>query len=84
VYAPASMPPGVYPQQQKSRIAFILLGIFFGAFGVHNFYAGYHGRAIGQLCLTLCSFFLLSLATVVWAIIEICVVDRDARHLPMI
>lgn len=29
--------------------AFILLGFFLGALGIHNFYAGYSGRGIAQL-----------------------------------
>lgn len=33
----------------KSKIAAGLLGIFLGAFGVHNFYLGYTGKAIAQL-----------------------------------
>ena len=45
------MPPqGPYqPQPQaKSKIAAGILGILLGCFGVHNFYLGYTGKAIGQ------------------------------------
>lgn len=27
----------------KSRLAYILMGLFLGGLGVHNFYAGYNG-----------------------------------------
>ena len=36
----------------KSKMAAGLLGIFLGAFGVHNFYLGYIGKAVTQLCLS--------------------------------
>lgn len=39
--------------QAKSKMAAGLLGIFLGAWGVHNFYLGYTGKAVAQLILTL-------------------------------
>ena len=69
--------PG-YGRLPKSRTAYIVLGIFLGAFGAHNFYAGYAGKAVGQLCLTLLSFFYLAVAAWLWAVIEICIVDTDS------
>ena len=33
----------------KSKIAAGILGILLGCFGVHNFYLGYTGKAVGQL-----------------------------------
>lgn len=62
----------------KSRTAFIVLGIFLGAFGAHNFYAGYTGKAVGQLCLTILSLFYLAVASWIWAVIEICIIDKDS------
>lgn len=38
---------------QKSKMAAGLLGIFLGAWGVHNFYLGYTGKAVAQLVLTI-------------------------------
>lgn len=40
--------------EQKSRLAAGLLGILLGGFGAHNFYLGYTGKAIAQICLTFC------------------------------
>ncbi|MDQ2945946.1 MAG: TM2 domain-containing protein, partial [Acidobacteriota bacterium] len=57
--------------------------IFLGALGIHNFYAGYKGKAIAQLCLTVFSIGILSLVSWIWAIVEICTVDRDSRNIPM-
>ena len=57
----------------KSRIAAGILGIFFGCFGAHNFYLGYTGKAIAQLCLTLIGWILCFSGPViagVWGLIE--------------
>ena len=40
-------------EQNKSKIAAGLLGIFLGSLGIHNFYLGYTKKAILQLCLTI-------------------------------
>ncbi|MEG2322500.1 MAG: TM2 domain-containing protein [Bacilli bacterium] len=39
--------------EAKSKLAAGLLGIFLGAWGIHNFYLGNTGRAITQIILTL-------------------------------
>jgi TM2 domain-containing membrane protein YozV len=78
--------PALYSQAQfrpvmgtpRSRTAFIVLGIFLGAFGAHNFYAGYTGKAVGQLCLTVLSLFYLSIISWIWAVVEICVINKDS------
>lgn len=54
-----------------------MLGIFLGALGVHNFYAGYTGRAVGQLCLSVLTLGYLAIVSWIWAIIEICIVTKD-------
>ena len=63
----------------KSRLAYILLALFIGSLGVHNFYAGYTGKGIAQLLLTLISFGFLSPVVWIWAIVEICTVTKDAQ-----
>ena len=63
----------------KSRLAYILLALFIGSLGVHNFYAGYTGKGIAQLLLTLISFGFLSPIVWIWAIVEICTVTKDAQ-----
>jgi len=69
---------------QKSHIAYILFGIFLGCLGVHNFYAGYAGRGIAQLLISLFLGWLLIpiLAVVIWIIIELCTVRKDAHGVP--
>lgn len=83
--APTPMQPAyvapVYGQTYKSRTTYIVLGIFLGALGIHNFYAGYTGRAVGQLCLTVLTLGYLSVVSWIWAIIEICIVEKDSTGL---
>lgn len=55
---------------QKSKMAAGLFGIFLGAFGVHNFYLGYTGKAIAQLLITVLSCFTLSVVSEIWGLIE--------------
>lgn len=64
----------------KSRVLFIVLALFLGGLGVHNFYAGHHGRGAAQLVITLVTgigglYFLVG----IWALVECFVVNTDAR-----
>ncbi|MBQ9024099.1 MAG: TM2 domain-containing protein [Bacilli bacterium] len=57
----------------KSKMAAGLLGIFLGCFGVHNFYLGYTGKAVGQLLLTLIGWIACGLGPIaawIWSLIE--------------
>lgn len=47
---PGSVPPGV---EQKSKMAAGLLGLFFGAWGIHNFYLGNTSRAVVQIIVSI-------------------------------
>ena len=72
----------------KSKIAAGLLGIFLGAFGVHNFYLGYTGKAVAQLLITVLSCFILSWASAIWGLIEGVMIltgsiDQDAEGKPL-
>lgn len=69
---------------QKSRIAYILLGIFLGGLGIHNFYAGYIGRGLSQILINLIFGWLVFpvLGIFIWNIIEVCVVTRDSQGVP--
>jgi TM2 domain-containing membrane protein YozV len=63
----------------KNKMTFILLGVFLGALGGHNFYAGYYGKAIGQVCLTVLTLGYGSFMSWLWAVIEICTVGQDSK-----
>lgn len=72
----------------KSKLAAGLLGIFLGAFGIHNFYLGYNGKAVGQLLLTVLSCGILSIVSGIWGLIEgvlilVGNIDCDANGVPL-
>jgi TM2 domain-containing membrane protein YozV len=78
--AQAQNAPAFYipPPEPKKRVVFVLLGIFLGVFGVHNFYAGYAKKGTIQLCLTLLTCFYGAAISWIWAIVEICITEKDA------
>lgn len=66
---------------RKQQIIYVLLAFFLGAFGIHNFYAGYKGRAITQLVLSILSPFTLFLSLIfvdIWVIVNIFRINKDA------
>jgi TM2 domain-containing membrane protein YozV len=63
--------------EPKSRTGFILLGALLGAFGAHNFYAGYKKKGLAQLAITVVTLGFAGPMTWIWAIIDICTIDRD-------
>lgn len=67
----------------KRRVVFVLLAVFLGSFGAHNFYAGYNKKAVVQLMVTLCSCFYASLITWIWAIVEACTITMDDDGVPL-
>lgn len=69
------------PGGGKSRLAGGLLGILLGAFGVHNFYLGYTGKAIAQLLITILSFGILSFIPAIWGLIEGVMILTDKNYL---
>jgi TM2 domain-containing membrane protein YozV len=70
----AVIPPYI---RRRSRLTYILLGVLLGAFGGHNFYAGYVKRAVAQLLLTVLSCFFGAIVSWIWAIVEVCTVKQD-------
>jgi TM2 domain-containing membrane protein YozV len=69
---------------QRSRMTYILLGLFFGCLGIHNFYAGYTTRGVIQLVITLLLGWIIVgvVVTGLWSIVEICTVREDALGHP--
>lgn len=58
------------PRGTRSKVAAGLLGIFLGAFGVHNFYLGYTGKAVAQLVITLATCGMGSVISGIWGFVE--------------
>jgi TM2 domain-containing membrane protein YozV len=83
-------------QGQTSRLVYILLAIFLGLFGIHNFYAGRYGSGIAQLLINMVLMPILGLITLgialavivpvmmLWVLIEICVVTTDGKGRPFV
>ena len=56
--------------EQKSKLAAGLLGIFLGAFGVHNFYLGYTGKAVAQLLISVLTCGFGAAVSGIWGLVE--------------
>jgi hypothetical protein len=65
--------------EPKNRSSYILLGALLGAFGAHNFYAGYHKKAGMQLAITVLTLGFGTPMSWIWAVIDICTIDCDSR-----
>lgn len=66
----ATAPAAVPNPNAKSKLVAGLLGIFLGAYGVHNFYLGNTGKAVAQVLISVLSCFTLSFVSGVWGLIE--------------
>lgn len=77
---------GANGAQAKSKFVYLLLAIFLGEFGVHNFYAGYTNVGIIQLLVSLvggaitCG--ISSFGVWIWAIVEGATKGVDASGRP--
>ena len=72
-----SSAPETEARVAKKRTSFIILGALLGALGAHNFYAGYYKKAGIQLAITVVTLGFASPMSWMWAVIDICTVDRD-------
>ena len=65
---------------KRTRLIYILLAIFLGGLGIHNFYAGYTKKAIIQLLCVFPGSFLVFPAIIefIWVLVDICTVTKDA------
>lgn len=70
---------------QKSRGVYIILGLFFGMVGIHNFYAGRYARGVMQmLCTLLLGWFVVGLViTGIWCLVDFFSVSTDGEDVPM-
>ena len=67
----------------KSKTAFVVLAIFLGSLGIHNFYVGRVKQGVIQLLITLISLGILSFVSWIWAIVDVCTVNADGNGVPM-
>lgn len=77
---------GATEASDRSRSVYVLLAVFLGGLGVHNFYAGHTGRAFAQLALTVgvsWLFFPVLFAVLLWALIEAFIELKDGQGRPL-
>lgn len=76
----------VVAQPAKSRGVYIILGIFLGLAGVHNFYAGYYRKGAVQLVLTITLGWtiIVLLAVIIWVVVELCTVTEDENGIQFV
>jgi TM2 domain-containing membrane protein YozV len=67
-------------RSEKSKVVYVILALFLGVFGVHNFYSGHTASGIVKLLLTLLLGWTVIVIIFVFlmCIIDICTVTRDA------
>lgn len=92
-WASTMSPPLAGNTPAASRLVYIVLAIFLGTLGVHNFVIGLTGRGATQLALTLlgivlsfCTFgtsAILVFAAFVWSIVDIVTIKTDAKGVPL-
>jgi TM2 domain-containing membrane protein YozV len=63
----------------KSRTAYILLAVFLGAYGVHNFFAGDKKAGLIKILVTFLTCFIGALPMWIWAIVDAINVKKDAN-----
>jgi TM2 domain-containing membrane protein YozV len=75
----------LYVVPVKSRGVYIILGLFLGLLGIHNFYAGHNGRGAMQLLTTILAGWLIFplIMVGIWCLIEVIAEDRDGQGVKM-
>lgn len=68
-------------KSDKTRVAYVLLALFLGCLGIHNFYAGYPTKAVIQLLISLLVGWMIFPLFVVglWCLIEAITVTKDGK-----
>ena len=69
----------------KSRGVYVILGLFFGLLGIHNFYAGRFGIGAMQLLITcILGWFVVGLViTAIWSLADLFMVTTDGAGDPL-
>lgn len=78
--APIGNQPASAPVNRRNRVVYIMLGLFLGCLGIHNFYAGRNGRGATQLLITVLVGWIGGwVVTGIWALIDISTVTTDGN-----
>jgi hypothetical protein len=79
-------PSAAVPAPNVTRSTYVVLAVLVGCLGIHNYAAGYRGRANAQLLMGTVGWVtlgLLPLAAMIWAWIEAATVTHDGNGVPM-
>jgi TM2 domain-containing membrane protein YozV/ribosomal protein L40E len=78
LYAPRAASPRY---SSKDRTIYVVLGLFLGGLGVHNFYSGHTGRGLAKLLMTIFLFWTIAVpvGVLIWTIIELITTTEDAE-----
>jgi TM2 domain-containing membrane protein YozV len=71
-------------QSDKGRTAYVILGLFLGVLGIHNFYSGHWPFGVIKLVILVVLGWLFGIGffiNAVWSLYEICTVTKDAKGL---
>ena len=79
-----AQPPAAYPTYlPRNKYVAAALALFFGIFGLHNFYLGYTGKGVAQVLISVLTFGIGAIAVMIWAIVEaiqILTADYGTEH----
>ncbi|RRD30934.1 NINE protein [Actinomyces bowdenii] len=79
----AAAVPYIPYAQPKSKVIVLLLALFLGTLGIHNFYLGHTGKGVAQLLISLLSLGSLAALVWIWAVIEgICACSAQSGSHP--
>lgn len=67
---------------QKSQLIYVVLALFLGALGIHNFYANRWVRGLIQLLLTIGTGMVGSVISSLWSVINIFTIETDGDGHP--
>ena len=78
-------------KSNKSRLAYVLLGLCLGWLGIHNFYIGRAGQGVAQLVVLVLSLVFSTIVIgfvgfpilAIWILVNICSIDADADGRPL-
>lgn len=75
---------GIAGSDQKSRLVAGLLGLFLGAWGIHNFYLGYTSKGVTQIFLTIVTCGIAAIWGFIEGILILCgSINVDANGQPL-
>lgn len=72
-------------EEQKSKLVAVLLALFLGGIGIHDFYLGYTQYGVIKIVLAICTF---GVGSSIWALVDLIrlltgSLNKDAKGIPL-